>query len=62
MEAIRTFERLTSDCAENDTGGMISGTITIVTTPFGQDDGVETHEWDLHDDSRPVFTTHRWSH
>lgn len=54
-EAIDKFERLTLDCAENGTGGLIGGTISLVMTPWGEDDGVESLSWDLHDDTRPVF-------
>lgn len=61
IEAARTFERLTADCAENDTGGLISGAITLVCRPNGEDDGIETHEWDLNDSVRPVFRNRAWT-
>lgn len=56
LEAADAFARLTADCAENDTGGLITGTITFVGTPFNEDDGIETVAWDLIEDSRPVFS------
>lgn len=64
LEAADAFARLTADCAAGDTGGLITGTITFVGTPFNEDDGIETVAWDLHEETRPVFTREgcTWTH
>ena len=55
QEAVEAFERITLDCATNDTGDFIKGTVTFVSTEYGKDDGHDTMSWDIDDETRPVF-------
>lgn len=61
MDAAQTFETLALQCAQNGTGGLIGGKLTLVNTPLDQDDGVESRSWSLDDDHRPVFAGSRWT-
>ena len=62
LDAAARFERLTADCAEHAGRGVIMvGAITLVCRPFDEDDGTETHAWELDDDSRPVFRDLTWT-
>lgn len=59
-EARDLFQRLTLDCAENGTGGLIGGTITLVVRDECESDDVETLAWDLDSKTRPVFEDGDW--
>lgn len=60
-EAIAAFERLTLDCGQEGIGVM-TGEITLVTVPLGEDYGYEVIEWELDEDTRPVWDGREWNH
>ena len=62
LSAAQTFETLALQCAESGPGGLVGGTISLVATPYGEDDGVETTSWELDSDSRPVWGQGRWTY
>lgn len=61
-EARTAFETICRDLAENDEGGLISGTIRLL-EQVGEDDHVNdlhTVRFDLDDRDRPVFIDGEW--
>lgn len=59
-EACDLFQSLTKDCGDNGTGGIISGTITLVVPDARHDDEVETLTWELDEKTRPVLDGTTW--
>lgn len=59
-EARDLFQNLTKDCGNNGSGGMISGTMTLVVPHPRHDDEVETLTWDLDEKTRPVLEDGVW--
>jgi hypothetical protein len=62
IDACDAFERLTADCAAAGPVDLVTGTITLVHAPFGEDDGVDRMFWDLDDTTRPVRNGKSWKH
>ena len=60
QKACDMFQELTQACAENGTGGLIEGTITLVVPDSRDDDQVEILPWDLSSETRPVLDGGRW--
>lgn len=59
-DAVGIFELLTHDAAQHSIGVM-TGTITLVTLPHGEDDGHDVVAWDLDDENRPVWNGREWT-